>query len=117
VPSRCSCSAVGGPETGDPEQGIALLEELILDNDPRDEELFGRAYNALGRCYMKLDKTTDALLAFLHTDVVFTSEPDVHAEALYHLGQLWSQVNQSERSLRARSLLNDRYSGTRWARR
>ncbi len=103
-------------ETGKPEDGIAIVEKVIADNDPQQSPiLFGRAYNALGACYRKQGKTKDALLAYLHTELMFNSEPETNAEALYHLSELWASVNRSDRAVRARGLLKDRYSGSAWA--
>jgi tetratricopeptide (TPR) repeat protein len=109
--------AVGLAETGQAEEGVKLLDEIIAKNDPQDGELFGRTYNALGRCHLKANRPKDALLAFLHVDVLFYSQPDVHAEALYHLTKLWQQVNKSDRAVVARSLLNERYAGSPWSKR
>jgi tetratricopeptide (TPR) repeat protein len=107
--------AVGLAETGKPDEGVKLVEEIIAKNDPQDGELFGRAYNALGRCQLKANRTKEALLAYLHVDVLFYAQPDVHAEALYHLTKLWPQVNKSDRAVTARSLLSDRYGGSPWS--
>ena len=101
--------------TGAAEEGIGMIEALIAKNDPTDMTLFGRAYNALGACYEKAGKTQDALLAYLHTDVLFFADGETHAEALYHLDKLWTAVNRSDRATRARSLLQARYAGSRWA--
>ncbi len=101
--------------TGKHEEGIAIVEDLIAKNDPSDATLFGRAYNALGVCYIKSDKTKEAILAFLHTDVLFYRDPETHAEALYYLSDLWGQVNRSDRANRTRGLLEKQYAGTRWA--
>lgn len=114
--------AVGLAETGKPDEGIKLLEEIISKRDPNDAELvelFGRTYNALGRCQFKLNKPKDALMAYLHVDLLFSNQPnpDVHAEALFHLTKLWPAVNKSDRAVAARSTLNERYSGSPWAKR
>lgn len=101
--------------TGKHEQGIKIVEDLIAKNDPNDMQLFGRAYNALGQCYYKAGKPKDALLAFLHTDLLFFGDPEIHAEALYYLSKLWGDVNKSDRAVRARSTLSTRYAGSRWA--
>jgi tetratricopeptide (TPR) repeat protein len=101
--------------TGRHEDGIKMIESLIAKNDPTDMTLFGRAYNALGACYQKAGKTKDALLAYLHTDVLFYGGADAHAEALYNLSKLWAEVNKSDRAVRARSTLQERYPGSRWA--
>ena len=103
-------------ETGKTQEGIKLLRKVLKDNDPKQSpQLFGRAYNALGACYRKENKPQDALLAYLHTDLLFYSDPPVHAEALYYLKQLWSTVKKSDRANRARTLLQQRYASSVWA--
>lgn len=105
-------------ETGQPQQGIDSVLKIIEENDSRAKpQLFARAYNALGVCYLKAEKSQDALLAFLHVDLLFNQTPDAHAQALYYLTDLWRTVNKSERAIRARSVLENRYSGTPWANR
>lgn len=105
-------------ETGRAEQGINNVLDIIKENDSRDNpQLFARAYSALGTCYLKADQTQDALLAFLHVDLLFNQPPEAHAKALYHLGKLWRSMNHAERANRARSTLVNRYSGSPWANR
>jgi hypothetical protein len=98
-----------------PDQGVALAEKIIADGDSRDGELFARAYNSLGYCHMKAGRPKDALLAYLHVDLMFYQDPSQHAEALYHLQTLWRDVNKADKALRARSLLKERYAGSVWA--
>src|SRR5205085_882322 len=95
-------------ETGKVDEAVTLLKDLIDKNDPQDAVLFARAYNALGRCYLKQNKAKDAVLALLHTDVLFYSDADAHAEALYHLSKLWSEINKSDRAVAARNTLRER---------
>lgn len=101
-------------ETASPEEGITLIENVIDKNDPADTELFGRAYNAHGDCLRKAGKAKEALMAYLHVDVLFYSDPEIHAEALFHLSSLWSKAN-NDRAVAARQLLDERYSGSIWA--
>ena len=103
-------------ETGSPGDGVKMIEQIIADNDASDAVLFGRAYNAQGDCLRKLEKTKDALMAYLHVDVLFYSDPDVHAESLYHLSKLWSDIGKSDRAVAARNLLDERYPGSIWSR-
>jgi tetratricopeptide (TPR) repeat protein len=107
--------AVSIAESGQHTEARKLLEEIVAKNDPQDMELFGRAYNGLGRCFLKADQSQDALLAYLHTDILFYGDPDVHAESLYHLSKLWNTVKKTDRAVSAKSLLKGRYSGSKWA--
>jgi tetratricopeptide (TPR) repeat protein len=102
-------------ETGSPAEGIKLLEKVIGENEPTDNELFGRAYNAQGDCLLKAGKQKDALMAYLHVDVLFYSDPEIHAESLYHLSKLWAAIKKPDRAASARNMLDQRYSGSVWA--
>lgn len=102
-------------ETGKPADGVTALNDIIAKNDPQDTVLFARTYNALGNCYLKLNKPKDALQAFLHTDILFYADADSHAEALFNLSKLWNDVNKSDRAVAARNTLQERYSGSLWA--
>lgn len=105
-------------ETGKPDEGIAMLQEIIKNNDSEPEEnklLFARTYNALGSIYVKNGKPKDALQAFLHTDIMFFQDPETHAEALYHLSKLWNDVNKSAYAAQAREQLTQSYGGSYWA--
>ena len=96
-------------------EGIKICEDIIANGDSRDGELFSRAYNALGACHLAAGNKKDALLAFLHVDLLFYQDPTQHAEALYHLIELWKTENDTNRALKARSLLKTRYPGSVWA--
>lgn len=88
---------------------------MILDTDPEQKELQARAYNNLGNSYEQAGRTKDALLAYLHVDVLYSTVPDAHAEALSHLATLWDSVGQSNRAREAKQMLTDKYGGSRWA--
>lgn len=107
--------AVCVAELGAPDQAQKVIEDIIKNQDSKDTNLFGRAYNALGVCYLKQKKNKDAKLAFLHTDLLFFSDPDAHAEALFYLAKLWSDEGKADRGVAARSLLQQRYGASRWA--
>lgn len=104
-------------ETSSPAQGVSVIEKIIANNDSTDGELFARAYNALGDCLRKADKPKEALMAYLHVDVLFYSDADTHAEALYHLSQLWDAAKKPDRAVAAKNLLQERYAGSVWANR
>ena len=103
-------------ETGKPDEGIAILNDIVAKNDPQlDGKLFARAYNALGNCYLKQSKPKDALMSFLKTDLLFFTDSDAHAEALSKLAKLWDETGHADRGTEARNKLRERYSGSAWA--
>jgi tetratricopeptide (TPR) repeat protein len=113
IVGRAMCLA----ETGKPDEAIALIVDpkgVINTNDPKDSKLMARAYNALGTAYAKASKKKEAILAFLHTDLLYFQDPDAHAEALYNLANLFQETNKSDRSLEARNTLKQRYAGSVW---
>jgi tetratricopeptide (TPR) repeat protein len=108
---RAVCQAQMGQAT----EAIPSLEKIIVESDPQDTELFAQTYNALGACHRLANQPKDAVLAYLHVDLLFYQSPDDHAEALYHLSNLWNQTNKPDRATAARSLLKSRYPSSRWA--
>ena len=107
--------AVSLAATNQLDEAVGLVEQMILDTDPEQKELQARAYNALGDSYQRAGRTKDALLAYLHVDVLYSTVPDAHAEALSHLATLWDAVGQSARARAARQSLDQQYRGSRWA--
>jgi tetratricopeptide (TPR) repeat protein len=107
--------AISLSETGQLEMAVGMVEQVIKDADPEQKELHARAYNALGSCYQRAGQSKDALLAYLHVDVLYSSVPEAHAEALANLATLWKSVGQENRSREARQTLEQRYSSSRWA--
>ncbi len=102
-------------EAGDPAQGVQAIQKIIQDHESSDTELFGRAYNVLGDCHRVAKQPKDALMAYLHVDVLFYAEPEIHAESLHWIAQLWDQAGKSDRAAAARNLLVSRYGGSRWS--
>ena len=100
---------------GDVETAIASVEEIIENENAENTQLFAYAYNALGTCYLKSNQLKKACRAFLHTELLFSSESDAHAEALYNLAKIWPKLKESGRANRARETLTSRYRNTIWA--
>ncbi|MGE0535937.1 MAG: hypothetical protein AB7O68_13235 [Pirellulales bacterium] len=108
---KAACLAASGK----PADGIALVEGVISKSDPEQGELFARAYNTLGTCLRAAGKKKEALLAFLHVDVLYAAQAQAHAEALKNLTELWPEVGQPQRAAAAQELLKSRYPNSRWA--
>ena len=64
---------------------------------------------------MKMSKPKEAILAFLHTEVLYSSDADTAAEAQYYLSKLWDEIHNPDRANRARNTLQSTYGGSRWA--
>jgi tetratricopeptide (TPR) repeat protein len=98
------------------DEGIKLVQQVIEASSPEDNDLNGRAYLALGNCYkQKAGAAKDARDAFLHVDLLYFQNREVHAEALHNLVRLFSEVGPQERSLQASQILKERYPGSVWA--
>lgn len=100
---------------GQADAAVEQLLQLVNESDSADALLYSEIYNALGEAHRKLDQNSEAALAYLHTDLLFPSDPENHAEALYNLSQLWESVGQPSRATDAKSRLQQQYPGSSWA--
>ena len=103
--------AVALAQSGNPAEGLELVKSLIAELNPTDVEMSARIYNAQGVCYEASDDIQGAILAYLHTHLMFSLQPDAHAEALKRLVELWPLVDKPERAAEARQELQQRYPG------
>ncbi|MFM8414792.1 MAG: tetratricopeptide repeat protein [Planctomycetota bacterium] len=102
--------------TGKAEDGIKAARAIILEADPNDRVLLGKAFATLGECQRAAGgKDQDALISYLTVDLVYNSVPEPHAEALYNLVQLWDATKQPERARAARQALLAAYPESQWA--
>jgi tetratricopeptide (TPR) repeat protein len=96
------------------DEAIKLVTDVLKTADAEDVPLLAGAYNVLGTAQRQAGHTQEALLAFLHVDVLYASLPDAHAEALANLAELWEQVLKTERANRARKTLEEQYPDSPW---
>jgi len=94
---------------------IDSLRKMVDEGDATDSQLFAAIYNSLGLAHQKNGKNQEAILDFLHTDLLFQSEIDMHAEALYYLSQLFAAIGEPQRAADAKSRLQSLYSNSTWA--
>lgn len=105
-------------ETGGHEEAIKLVESVLAQLSPEESELHAQAYVALGNAYRhQPDGDKNALLAYLHVDLLYSSNAAAHAEALYNLGVLWNQIGKPDRAAQATQMLKESYAGSVWAQR
>jgi tetratricopeptide (TPR) repeat protein len=98
------------------DDALKLLGEVIAKAPADDVKVNAEAFLRQGDCLREQGNDKDALLAYLHVDVLFRSEKAIHAEALYRLSQLWDKVGQKARGEEARDLLRSEYESSEWAR-
>jgi TolA-binding protein len=98
-----------------PDEAVKIVEEILKTADPEDEALMGRAYVVLGAAHRQAGRNKDAVFAFLHVDQLYPVEPDVHAEALSNLADLWEQEHKAEHANEARRTLEEKYPNSPWA--
>jgi tetratricopeptide (TPR) repeat protein len=97
------------------DEAIKIVDGVLEKADPEDAPLMARAYDILGTAQRQAGRTKEALLAFLHVDLLYSSVPNAHAEALANLVDLWQQVHKTDRANRAEKTLMDRYPESPWA--
>ncbi len=99
---------------GNVDEAIATVENIIKNQNADNSELFALCYNTLGVCNLKKNELRGAAIAFLHTDLLFSTEAAAHSEALYHLAKIWPQLNETDRANSARQTLSGTYANSIW---
>jgi tetratricopeptide (TPR) repeat protein len=100
------------------EQAVAILEQVIDESGVDDTKIQAEAYLRQGTCLQAMGGDPKAaIMAYLHVDVIpaLAKESDLHAEALYHLSQLWNQIGDAARAADAQDRLKTLYPNSEWA--
>jgi len=97
------------------DEALKIVDAILLKADPDDAPLMARAYDIQGTALRQAGRTKEAIVAFLHVDLLYASEPQAHAEALANLAELWEQEHKVERANRARQALEEKYKDSPWA--
>jgi tetratricopeptide (TPR) repeat protein len=95
-------------------EALAVLDEVVDQASPDNTALMAEAYVMQGACLETANKTKEAVLAYLHVDVLFPRESACHAEALFHLAKLWKVVQHPDRALEAQAKLEGSYPNSEW---
>ena len=98
------------------DDALKLLKEVI-DKAPADDyRVNAEAYLRQGDCLREQGNDSDAVLSYLAVDVLFASERELHAEALYRLATLWEKLGNKLRAEEARDRIRSEYENSEWAR-
>lgn len=100
---------------GKPTEAIKAIEPIITAASRDQAETLAHAYNTLGVAYRAAKKPKDALMAFLHVDLLYPVAADAHAETLFNLAQLWAEMGNGQRSEEAKKALTQKYGNSLWA--
>ena len=112
-------------------EAVKLLEEAVGQLPEEETAILAEAYVRMGDILRaeadrlqqqgdsagRLLKSKEATLAYLHLDVLqnLSREKALHAEALYHLSQLWKTIRHPDRAADAADRLKTDYPNSQWA--
>ena len=91
-----------------------LARDLIAAADPNDYESLAPAYNALGDCLRAAGKPKDAMIAYLHTEILYDRASSEHARALAAITELWRVLEKPDRAEQSLSKLATTYPRSPW---
>lgn len=97
------------------DEAEALLRRVIDQAPPDHAEVQALAHNALGDALREAGRPKEALLAYLRVDLLYNTQKQAHARALYHAALLWDQVGRGPDAAEARDKLKRLYADSTWA--
>jgi tetratricopeptide (TPR) repeat protein len=101
-------------QQGQTDEAIVTLDGVINQASESESQTLARAWVLKGDCFRSKNLPKDALMAYLHVDVLYPSEPAAHAESLYHLVSLWAPAGHQDRSDEAMARLSEKYPNSPW---
>lgn len=108
-------------DRGRADEAVKLIQQLLAAAEPPPTTgayaapIVSQGYALLGRGWLAANQPQDALLAYLTVDLVYPGDPDLHAESLFRLAELWTTGGYPQRAADARRRLVLRYPESRWA--
>jgi len=99
---------------GKGKQALDALEKMVDEGDSTDSELFSEIFNAIGGILRASGNNDESVLAYLKTDLLYATEVEAHAEALYNLSQLWALIGDNQRATETKSRLSKLYPTSPW---
>ncbi len=93
----------------------ADLRAAIKSLPAEDVASQSAAYNTLGDCLRAAGRPKDALLAYLHTDVLYSKDKEQHPRALAQIAQVWRELKRDDRADEVQQRLRQDYPQSPWA--
>jgi tetratricopeptide (TPR) repeat protein len=98
------------------QEAETLVREVIQASPPEDAAAQAPAYNTLGDCLRAANRPKDALIAYLHTDLLYSKDKDEHPRALHEIAALFRALKQDARADEFAQRLKQEYPKSSWAR-
>ena len=93
----------------------ADLRAGIKSLPPEDVASQSAAYNTLGDCLRAAGRPKDALLAYLHTDILYSKDKEQHPRALAQIALLWRELKRDDRADEVQLRLKQEYPQSPWS--
>jgi tetratricopeptide (TPR) repeat protein len=93
-----------------------LVRDVILENPAEDAASQAPAYNTLGDCLRAANRPKDALVAYLHTDLLYNKDKEEHPRALHGITSAFRQLKQDARADEFAQRLKQEYPRSVWTR-
>lgn len=97
------------------DEAEAEVRAVIEALPPEDAPGQSAAYNTLGDCLQAAGKPKDALIAYLHTDLLFSKDKEQHPRALAQIAKLFRAIRQDDRAREYEERLKQDYPRSPWA--
>ncbi len=92
----------------------SLVRQVIAGAPAEDVAAQSLAYNTLGDCLRTANRPKEALLAYLHTDLLYAKDKQEHPRALYQIEQLFRRLGQTARADEYAQRLKQEYPNSTW---
>jgi TolA-binding protein len=96
------------------QEAEALVRQVIQETPAEDVPAQAVAYNTLGDCLRAANRPKDALLAYLHTDLLYSKDKEEHPRALHQIERLFRQLKQDGRADEYAQRLRQEYPRSPW---
>ncbi len=91
-----------------------LVRQVIAAAPAEDVAAQSAACNTLGDCLRADNRPKEALLAYLHTDLLYSKDKQEHPRALFHIEKLFRLLKQDGRADEYAQRLRQEYPRSQW---
>ncbi len=90
------------------------VRSVIKALPPEDYTAMASAYNTLGDSLRAAGRPKDALVAYLHTDLLYAKDKEQHPRALAQIVPLWRELKRDDRADETLARLKQEYPQSPW---